>query len=180
MGWFPRARRDANHKSAVDALILERFSVADLSAAGGGCADLLVGDDDGHGVGEWDQLIEMKVPSTLKGGGGNKKVRERQEKFRRTWKGRPVQVFDDVPTMIAWCLEERRKRRARRVFKTPEAAAAWLRTRGHGDTATKAVGPEPEADRARRTDAANADSVAWKDFWKDLKADPLSAGKGSR
>jgi hypothetical protein len=88
--YYRRARKDANHKAVVDALLAAGCSVVDLSAVGGGCPDLLVGRD---GV---DRLLEVKNPERKTRGDNAAKTLAKQAEFRKSWRGRPVAVVESV------------------------------------------------------------------------------------
>jgi hypothetical protein len=84
---------DANHKEIVDGLRRFGCTVLELQAVGGGCPDILVGRNG------WDRLIELKVPTHRKQTGPKADAtRERQAKFRDSWRGATV--------VQATCLEE--------------------------------------------------------------------------
>lgn len=84
---YRRRRTDRNHGDVVDALERCGWRVFDLSAVGGGCADLLV-----FRAGEL-KLVEVKTPEALKGRSGNPETRKKQERFRAHF---PVVVVSDV------------------------------------------------------------------------------------
>lgn len=65
------AKRDANHATLVAELRAAGYSVSDLSAAGGGCPDLVVS------RGPHLRLVEIKAPGALRKAGASK-VRVRQ------------------------------------------------------------------------------------------------------
>jgi len=87
-----RRRIDGNHTAIVKALKDAGCGVADLSAIGKGCPDLLV-----HGpVAPWSMwLIEVKDPTTRRGREG---LNEEQQAFFNAWKGNKAVVTSvDVP-----------------------------------------------------------------------------------
>lgn len=93
-----RAKRvDSNQKTIVDAYKLYGFSVADLSAAGDGFPDLVVGKFGRS----W--LVEVK---TLNG-----KLRKTQKEFRENWRGcyRVSRTINDVIRHAKEALNEHEK-----------------------------------------------------------------------
>lgn len=88
---YRRTRRDANHKDVVAALAGVGASVVDLAACGKGVPDLLVG----YRGRTW--LLEVKNPAhRRKSGSTNPTTGAKQEAFRASWRGEPVQVVETV------------------------------------------------------------------------------------
>lgn len=82
-----RGKRDANHRDIVEALTRAGCSVMDTGGVGHGFPDVVVG------VRGMTYLLEIKrewgkagVTRTARA------TRERQEAFRASWRGHPVQV----------------------------------------------------------------------------------------
>jgi hypothetical protein len=88
---YYRRRVDANHACIVRALEQLGHTVLDLSAVGGGCADLLVRFRDGAML-----FVEVKTAAGLKGRHGNPATRARQAAFREKWPTVIVSTIDDV------------------------------------------------------------------------------------
>ena len=93
-------RTDSNHREIRDGLRAFGASVADTSAAGHGFPDLVVGWRP-PGREAVTELYEVKNPSNRKVGGKSvSRTKERQAKFRRRWKGRPVHVVESLDQAI--------------------------------------------------------------------------------
>jgi Holliday junction resolvase-like predicted endonuclease len=87
---YRRRRTDANHAPIAQALTQLGHTVLDLSAVGGGCADLLVRFRDGAML-----FVEVKTPAGLAGRSGNPATRAKQAAFRAKW-----------PTVVVTTIEE--------------------------------------------------------------------------
>jgi hypothetical protein len=89
---YLRAKRDATHAPIVAGLLAHGRSVLELHAVGGGAPDALVGN---HG---WDYLLEFKIPGHEKTRRSptHMRTREKQQKFRDSWRGHPVAVVTSL------------------------------------------------------------------------------------
>jgi hypothetical protein len=88
------AKKDATHDPIVSGLRAHGYSVAEHhDAPKAGHPDITVG---GHG---FDQMMELKTP----GWEGHIKpgTREAQQRFRDTWRGRPVVVVESLDEALA-------------------------------------------------------------------------------
>jgi len=84
--YYRRHRRDATHKSIVEALRKLGASVVVLADVGGNCPDIAVG------YGGKTYLMELKPP------GG--KVTEGQLDFQAKWRGGPLRVIESVDAAL--------------------------------------------------------------------------------
>jgi len=91
-----RARRDANHAAIADALRRCGWAVLDLSAVGGGVADLFAMHP---ASGRWT-FVEVKRPKVAgkKRGRMQNATNERQAEFAARW---PVAVIETVEQVAA-------------------------------------------------------------------------------
>lgn len=95
MSRFAR-NKDANHRSIVAVLRVCGASVETIEAGKAGCPDLLVGI---FGVTE---LVEVKDGAAKDR--RQRELRETQEAWHRSWRGRPVRVvrsLDDALELVA-------------------------------------------------------------------------------
>jgi len=86
-----RAKKDANHNEIASAFRSLGWSVVDMSNVGNGVPDLCVG---GYHPGEGRKVTVWVEVKTQKG-----KLRECQDAFAQSWRGRPMEVartVDDV------------------------------------------------------------------------------------
>jgi len=80
-------RRDANHKSIVDALRAAGCSVVDLAPVGNAVPDLLVG------VRGRNLLLEVKNPARRTRGDNAAGTLEKQAEWRAEWGGQSAVVY---------------------------------------------------------------------------------------